>query len=370
MFEVNHYEILEVSETATQDEIRVAYKKLALKHHPDRNPGNAQAEIEFRKVTESFQILSDDGKRTIYDYDRRKSVEPKIDFSKFAHASAAGKNPFDIFSEMFEQTDFSPFKHARQRSAASTQDVFQKEQPGDDVLITLELTLEESVAGCKKSVTVKGPRPNVRCGSCNGIGTKPGGRKIVCSSCAGNGKTISSNGKGVRNCPVCGGGGSVPLERCFGCGGNGKVIYTKDIVVQVPAGMSSDQQLRISGQGTPGHPPGNLFITIKVAPSKLFWRDGLNIHTNKRISLKHAILGGPIVFNGINGDEINMNVPPGTQPGSTISASGAGVSGPLSKVNGDMIVHLEIMIPKNLTDRARKLLEDFTDELARGPQPD
>ena len=132
--------------------------------------------------------------------------------------------------------------------------------------------------------------------------------------------------------------------------------------------MSSDQQLRISGQGTPGHPPGNLFITIKVAPSKLFWRDGLNIHTNKRISLKHAILGGPIVFDGINGNEIIINVPPGTQPGSTVSSSGAGVSGPLSKVNGDMVVHLDIMIPKTLTARARKLLEDFTEELSRGPQ--
>jgi molecular chaperone DnaJ len=368
MFEVSHYEVLGVSVTATQDEIKTAYKKLALKYHPDRNNGNLKAADEFRKATESYAVLSDEGKRAVYDFDQRHIAPPQV--SEPSKVKFTNSAPFDIFQEFFKehQTEFGSFRQSARRTAPSTQEVFQKEVPGDDILIDLEITFEESVSGCKRPVSVRGPRPSVRCGVCNGVGGR--GRRIICASCAGNGSTINSNGKGVRKCPACMGSGGRHAEKCYECVGSGKVIYAKDLVVQVPAGMSHDQQLRIAGQGTPGHPPGNLFITVKVASSKAFWREGLDVHTNKKISLKHAILGGPIVFNTISGDEISVQVPPGTQPGDVISHDGSGVSGPLSRVSGNMIIHIEVMLPKSLSPRARKLLEDFAEELSRGPRTD
>ena len=350
---MNHYEILGVLEGATPDEIKSAYKKLALKYHPDRNPGDPKAETEFIKVNEAYKILSDDGKKTVYDFTQRGQ-------------QTSSAYDFHSIKDIFEH-NASAFRHASaKRAARSTQDIFQKESPGDDIIIDLIISFEESISGCKKAVTARGPRPSVSCGACNGIGSR--GRRIACNSCAGNGKVINANGTSVRNCPVCGGNGFVPLQRCTECGGNGKVVYIKDIIIQIPAGMSHDQQLRIAGQGSPGTPPGNLFVTIKVATNNMFWRDGLDVHTNKKISLKQAILGGSVVFVGINGSEVNMQVPPGTQPGDLIICEGIGVSGPLSKTSGNLVIHIEVVLPKVMTNRAKKLLEDLFSELSRGPQ--
>jgi molecular chaperone DnaJ len=371
-----HYETLGVTKEATGDEIRKAYRKLALEHHPDRNPGNKVAEAKFKEVNEAYQVLSDDDKRKVYDYDQRLS-------SVFTHPSP-GYNPShkpagqqthvhfdaesfgkDFFHEFFGNADFAPF--ATPRKKQTTQEVFRKEVPGDDVTVEIELTLEESIAGCKKPVTVRGPRPNHLCPECIGTGAKPGTRKIACKTCIGYGKNVSPNGKGVSNCRTCGGSGSVALERCRHCGGDGKITYVKEISVQIPAGIATGQQLRVAGQGTPGHPPGNLFCNIKVSNSKLFWRDGADLHTTKRVSLRHAIVGGPMVFLGPNGQEVHMHVPPGTQPGDMVRLDGHGVTGPLSKAAGALVVHVEVMLPKVVSARAKKLLDELMEELVRGP---
>ena len=191
---------------------------------------------------------------------------------------------------------------------------------------------------------------------------------MTCTACAGQGKNIRSDGKGVRSCQTCGGAGSIPLARCSFCYGSGKIQYTKEINVQSPSGIATGQQIRVAGQGTPGHPPGNLFCNIKVATNKLFWRDGNDIHTTKRISLKHAICGGPITFAGANGLVVSLQIPPGTQPGDVVNVQGSGVTGALSKVAGDLIVHVEVLLPKNISPRAKKLLDELMDELSRGPQ--
>lgn len=356
-----YYEILGVPIAASPDEIKSAYRKLALKYHPDRNPGNSSAEAQFKEVNEAYGVLSDDGKKAMYDLNSR--MDPFIRRKGHGFPDDSVESAInDIFGGM----DFNPFQAPRRK--ASTQDTFQRETAGDDVTMELELTLEESISGCKKQVTARAPRPTIRCPNCNGIGSKPGARRITCTSCAGHGKTININGRGVHNCHTCGGAGFLALERCIGCGGNGKILYVKDILVQVPAGVAAGQQLRLAGQGSPGHPPGSLFITIKIAASKLFWRDGNDLHTTKRISIKHAILGGPMVFSGPDGQEINMQVPPGTQAGSLVRMTGGGVTGPLSKIGGDLVVHVEVTLPKMLSNRAKKLLEEFMEELARGPQ--
>jgi molecular chaperone DnaJ len=362
----DYYAVLGVPRDATPDDIKHAFRKLASQLHPDRNPGDAQSEAQFKLVNEAYQTLSDEAKKAVYDFDQRMTgaghTSPVVDI----HIHPGGQNFYDVMNDLFKDTDFSPFRPPRR--AASTQETFRKEVAGDNILMDLEITLEESVSGCKKPIIVKGPRPNVLCGTCNGIGTKPGSRRITCTTCAGHGRSINFNGRGNKPCSSCQGTGSVPLERCTACGGHGKVAYNKEITVQVPAGVSEGQQLRLAGQGTPGHPPGDLFITIKVSASKLFWREGSHLHTAKRISMRHAINGGPISLVGPDGSEINMSIPVGTQPGDIIRAPGAGVSGPLAKARGDLMVHIEVMLPRQLSIRARKLLDELMEELSRGPQ--
>jgi molecular chaperone DnaJ len=353
----SHYETLGVSADASQEEIKIAYRKLALKYHPDRNPGNAKAEAQFKLVNEAYQILSDDTKRAVYNFDSRVTEAHKTYQTKF--------DVQDVMKDIFGESDFSPFRAPRRQP--STQDVFRKEVPGDDVTLDLQITLEESVTGCKKPVEVRGSRPTFLCPTCNGVGAKPGTRRIACMSCAGQGKEINHNGSGVRNCRACGGSGSRAIERCPQCDGYGKVIYHKEVTVHVPAGVASGQQLRVAGQGTPGHPPGNLFINVKISANKLFWRDGNDLHTSKKISLHDAIIGGSLAFPGPDGHGISVKIPPGTQPGELLRVAGQGITGPLSKVSGDLVVHVEVALPKVMSPRAKKLLEEFLNEVARSP---
>jgi molecular chaperone DnaJ len=359
-----YYDVLGVTKDASADEIKHAFRKLASQCHPDKNPGDKNAELRFKELNEAYQTLGDDTKRKIYDFDQRMAGT-QVNIGHTVRPT----NPQDLqdlMQDLFVDLDFAPFQTPRRKP--TTQEVFQKDAPGDAVLMDLTITLEESIAGCKKPITVKGPRPNVKCGNCGGIGTRPGTRRIQCSVCAGHGKQYNLNGRGNRICQMCAGTGTLPLERCNACGGNGKVIYTKDIVVQVPAGIAEGQQLRLAGQGTPGHPPGDLLITIKVAASRQFWREGNDVHTTKRVSLRHAITGGPVIFTGPDGQTVSAQIPEGTQPGEIIRISGAGVAGPLSKARGDLMVHVEVMLPRQLSPRAKKLLDEFMEELSRGPQ--
>ena len=356
--------MLGVRNDATAEEIKHAFRKLASQLHPDKNPGDKAAETRFKEINEAYQTLGDEDKRKVYDFDQRMAGT-QVNVGR-AHPGKVGQDLQDMMADLFNDMDFTPFQAPRKRP--TTQDTYQKDIAGDNILMNLEITLEESVSGCKKPIIAKGPRPSVRCGTCGGIGTKPGTRRITCQSCAGHGKQFNLNGRGNRPCQVCGGLGTLPLERCNACGGNGKVIYAKEILLTVPAGVADGQQLRLAGQGTPGHPPGDLFVTIRVSASRQFWRDGNDLHTTKRVSMRHAINGGPIVFTGPDGQEVTVQVPTGTQPGDIIRVLSAGVAGPLSKVRGDLMVHVEVMLPRQLSIRARKLLDELMEELARGPQ--
>ncbi len=353
----NHYEVLGVQKDADADTIKSAFKKLAAKHHPDTNPGDPKAADRFKEISLAYQVLSDPTKRQMYDgFGAKAPVDLGPGFN--IHVQ-------DMMDELFKGTDFYPFGMPRRNP--STQDVRKKLVPGDDITVDLQISLEESIAGCRKPVTVKGPRPNVACSTCSGMGSPPGTRRTPCIVCAGYGKVIADNGRGVKDCNSCNGVGSRPLHRCVDCSGSGRVTYTKEIIITVPAGVSKGQQLRIAGQGTPGHPPGNLYIEIKVSAGKNFWREENDLHTSKRVSLRHAILGGPMHFAGPNGEELNLQVPPGTQPGDLVKVSGKGIKGALSKESGDLIVHIEVMLPRAVNARARKLLDELMEELARGP---
>jgi molecular chaperone DnaJ len=359
----NYYEILGVSKESSHDEIRSAFRKLASQLHPDKNPGNIKAEAQFKEINEAYQVLGDEEKRKAYD-----SKERTFSTHSASHVYTEGAAPDlqDLMSDLFSQMGFPSSQVPRRR--ATTQETYQKDVAGDNILMDLDVTFEESITGCKKSITVKGPRPNIKCDACGGIGTMPGSRRITCTTCAGHGKQFNLNGRGNRPCSMCAGIGTLPLERCTSCGGNGKVIYTKEFVVQIPSGVGNEQQLRLAGQGSPGHPPGDLYITIKVSASRQFWRESNDVHTTKRVSIRHAINGGPVVFTGPDHQEITVQIPAGTQPGDTIRTAGAGVVGPLSKTRGDLVMHVEVMLPRQLGPRAKKLLDELMDELARGPQ--
>src|SRR5512135_51374 len=202
----NYYDVLGVPNDATAEDIKHAFRRLASQFHPDRNPGDITVEAKFKEVNEAYQVLGDDSKRQVYDFDLRMG-------SVAAHVRTApgGKvNPDlqDIMNDLFQDIDFAPFRTPRR--AASTQETFRQDGAGDNILLNLEITLEESLSGCKKPVIAKGPRPNVRCGTCGGIGTKPGSRRVTCSACAGHGKQFNYNGRGNKPCQVCAGTGQIP----------------------------------------------------------------------------------------------------------------------------------------------------------------
>jgi len=368
MLQVNkdYYKILGVPHGSSAEEIKKAFRQLAQKYHPDKNPGNAKAEETFKKVNEAYQTLGDESKRIVYDHDLKQAELLEQMRSSTFHpperpGGFGGKSPKDILDDLFSSqfVDFAPFKNTP-RQNPSTQEVYTRPEPGDDVTLELELNLDESLNGCRKSIHVKSPRPNVKCSACDGNGAQKGTRRVICNSCAGNGKSYSLNPKpGLRTCAVCNGIGSVPLVKCKTCGGIGRAIFEKEITVNIPAGIGEGQQLRVAGHGGPGHPPGDLYLTVKIRSSKLFRVEGMDIHTTRKITLRQAMLGGQMTFEGPSGDTVNIEIPAGLQAGDQITVRGA------SRTRGNLIVHLEVTLPKTMSPRARKLIEEFFEEISR-----
>lgn len=352
----NFYEILEIQESATTDEIKKAFKRLATACHPDVKGGD---ESKFKELNEAYQTLSDDSKRAHYDLGGH--------FGCVADRQGPEINPPSIDDLFTDLWDF-PFQRRGPPAPYSAP----RQEPGDDIIADLILSLKESLSGCRKQIKVSGPRPNVQCGTCGGGGSQPGTRRVMCSSCAGRGGYVGfSNPEypGVRTCPVCRGQGTIPLIPCQKCKGTGRTVYVKEIVVNVPPGISEGQQLRMAGMGSPGYPPGDLYLNIRVRASSEFWRQGQDIHTSRRVTLGHAILGGPLRIEGPDGAVREVAVPPGTQPGDLVKVPGAGVVGALGGTTGDFIMHVVVQLPKTVSERAKKLLDELCEELTRrGPK--
>lgn len=354
------YEILEIREEASQEEIKKAFKRLAAIHHPDADGGD---ESKFKEINEAYQTLSDDLKRAKYDLGRQfnrnfGSPGPRV----------AGSRPFidDLFTNLW---NFHPESADASRKSPSSAGPVPTQEPGDDITADLLLTLEESVKGCKKQIKISSPRPSVQCGVCGGGGSQPGTRRVACASCSGYGRHVGFSNPGVRICPACRGQGTVPLIPCQNCKGTGKTVYVKEIIVNIPPGISEGQQLRIACMGSPGHPPGDLYLSIRIKANNDFWRQGQDVHTRKQVDMKHAILGGPTRIEGPDGSVREVMIPPGTQPGDLVRVPGAGVANPVGGAYGDLIVHVVVQLPKTLSSRAAKLLEELSDELSKGAKP-
>jgi molecular chaperone DnaJ len=344
--------MLGIERNASQEDIKKAYKKFALELHPDRNPGDVEAENKFKELNEAYRTLSNDASKSDYDIKIAYSSKTNshVNFSTVIDDLIQGRSGRDSRNTVNNQSKSGTW--------SPLNDI-----PGEDLEIKIEISLDESIQGCSKAIKVHGDRATSVCQVCNGTGGHPGTRTITCTSCLGLGKSVNASlhFNQPRKCVVCRGFGSVPLVPCKTCSGKGTGIYEREMKIKIPSGIGSGQQLRISGMGTPGHPPGDLYIEIEIKNDGKFRRDGINIHCDVKITLQQAIMGGTIPFDGPSG-HVELSIPPGTQPGDEITIAGLGVSGVKSQLKGSFIAHVMVSIPRITSQRGQKLLDELLSE--------
>jgi molecular chaperone DnaJ len=351
----DYYEVLGVQRSAGVDEIKKAYRKLAVAYHPDKNPGDPEAEEKFKEAAEAYGVLSDDEKRAKYD--------------RFGHQGLGGMGGFDpnqfadfgdILGDIFGFGDF--FGGGGRRRGAT------RAARGNDLRYDLTLSFEDAVFG--KEVSLDVPR-TANCATCHGSGAKPGTQPVACNGCGGSGQVRYSQGffAIARTCPQCGGAGKVIKDPCATCNGAGRIRETKTISVKIPAGVDDGSRLRVGGEGEAGFnggPAGDLYVFLSVREHPKFTRRDYDIHSEEPISYTQAALGADMKVETIDGPE-SLRIPPGTQPNQIFRLRGKGVQFLQNAGRGDHYVHVSVRIPSTLTDEQRDLLEQLA--RAEGENP-
>ena len=342
----DYYEILGVSRDASEEEIKKAYRKLAMKHHPDRNPGDRIAEERFKEASEAYQVCSDPERRSQYDRFGHAAFDQRSGFGGFDF-SASGFE--DIFSDIFG--DFLGGGRGRSRTRA---------RRGDDLRYDLTIKFEEAILGTEKVISI--PRL-ASCESCNGRGTKDGAPRATCTACHGNGQMRFQQGffTIAKTCGQCNGQGSIIKDPCRACSGSGAIQKTQSLSIKVPGGVDRDSRLKLRGEGEPGHnggPAGDLYVIIDVSEHPLFTRQDADIVCEIPISFAQAALGADIEVPTLDG-MTKLKVHAGTQSGSMIRLKGKGAPNLRGSGRGDQLVRLLIETPRKLTARQRELLEEF-----------
>ena len=349
----DYYEVLGVERAATIDEIKKAYRRLAVKYHPDKNPGDPTAEEKFKEAAEAYGVLSDEEKRARYD--------------RYGHSGMSGMGGFDpsqftdfgdILGDLFGFGDL--FGAGRKRTNRPAR--------GNDLRFDLEIDFEEAVFG--KEVSLDVPRVVV-CTTCSGSGAKPGSSPVACSGCGGRGQIRYSQGFFAvsRTCPQCGGAGQVIKDPCAACSGAGRIRETKKISVKIPAGVDDGSRLRITGEGEAGWnggPAGDLYVFVSVREHEKFTRRDYDIHSEHAISFTQAALGAEVKIETLDGKE-TLRVPPGTQPNQVFRLRGKGVQFLDGTGRGDHYVHVSVRIPSSLSDEQRRLLEQLAEIEGESP---
>jgi molecular chaperone DnaJ len=349
------YEILGVPKNASEDEIKKSYRKLAMKYHPDRNQGDASAEVKFKEAKEAYEMLSDAEKRAAYDQYGHAGVDPNM-------RGAAGAGGFGGFGESFGDIFGDIFGQARRQQGGGRQ-VFR----GNDLSYAMDITLEEAAAGKKTEIRI----PSYdECDTCHGTGAKPGTSAKTCGTCQGQGVVQMRQGffSVQQNCPHCRGSGKIISDPCSPCHGQGKVKRQKTLEISIPAGIDDGMRIRSTGNGEPGTnggPPGDLYIEIRLQKHEVFQRDGDDLHCAVPISFTTAALGGEVSVPTLNG-EAAIDLPEGTQTGKQFRLRGKGVKGVRASFPGDLYCHITVETPVKLTEHQRKLLKELDESLKKG----
>jgi molecular chaperone DnaJ len=346
----DYYEVLSISRTAQADEIKSAYRKAALKWHPDRNPTQKEvAEEKFRQATEAYAVLSDEQKRAAYDRYGHAGVT----------ASAGGFNStiFEEFQDVFG--DFFGFEDVFGRGASGGRGR-NRAQRGNDLRYDMRLSFEEAASGVTTKIRL--PRQEF-CEACNGTGAKKGTGVAACETCKGHGQLHYQQGffAITRTCPACQGAGQVIREKCAECRGKGRVERARVLDVRIPPGVDSQTRVRLPGEGEPGingGPPGDLYIVLETKDHPFFERRGADLYCTIPISVAQAALGAEIVVPALNSDE-KVAIPEGTQTGAIIRLKGKGLPDPHGGGKGDLYVHVRVMTPTKLTREQRRLLQEL-----------
>lgn len=342
----DYYELLRVPRHATTEEIKSAYRQLALKYHPDRNPGDSAAEEQFKQISEAYQVLSDPEKRQLYDlYGKEGLVD--VDLGGFG----GFEDLFRGFGDIFE--DFFGFGRRTRRS--------RQPQPGADLRQRVTLTLEEVILGIDTEVELT---RRAACRGCGGSGLRPGAARQTCSRCQGRGQVASSRGmlRVFTTCPACEGEGAVVTSPCETCRGAGAVKEKKIMHIRIPPGVDHGTRLRLRGEGEAGRnggPSGDLFIEVQVAPHPVFTRQGRNLHYQTSLSFVAAALGTEITVPTLNGKPAQLTIPPGTQNGAVFHIAGQGLPNLKNSHRGDLVVEVQLKTPDHLTPRQEELLKEF-----------
>jgi molecular chaperone DnaJ len=357
----DYYETLGVPKNASEEEIKKSYRKLAMKHHPDRNQGDTAkvAEEKFKEAKEAYEMLSDSQKRAAYDQHGFAGVDPNM------RGGAGGGEGFGGFAEAFGDIFGDVFGGGGRggRGGQGGRQVYR----GGDLSYAMEVTLEEAAAG--KDAQIRIPSWD-ECTTCHGSGAKPGTKVVSCTTCHGHGQVQMRQGffSVQQTCPTCKGNGKLIPETCSACMGVGKTKTNKTLEVKIPAGIDDNMRIRSTGNGEPGTnggPPGDLYIEIRLKKHDIFERDGDDLHCSVPISFTTAALGGEIDVPTLAG-KAAIDIPDGTQAGKQFRLRGKGIKGVRSSYPGDLYCHISVETPVKLTEHQRKLLKEFDESIKKG----
>ncbi|MEW9123005.1 MAG: molecular chaperone DnaJ [Thermotaleaceae bacterium] len=352
----DYYEVLGLEKGVDEQAIKKAYRKLAMQYHPDKNPGNKEAEEKFKEINEAYEVLGDANKRARYDQFGHSGVGGNGDGGFEGFSGHGGFD--DIFGDIFDMFG-GGFSSGRRRNGP---------QKGADLKYELGITFEEAAFGVEKDISVS---KRESCSTCNGTGAKPGTSKKTCTNCNGSGevryaqRTPLGQFVNVKTCDVCHGEGSIIETPCKDCSGTGKIMKDKKIHIKIPAGVDTGSVIPLRGQGEPGSkggPAGDLYIVLRVKPHEIFQRDGSDVICEMPITFVQAALGDELVVPTLDG-KVKYKIPEGTQSGTIFRLKGKGIPNLKGYGRGDHYIKVIVEIPKRLNEKQKDLLKRFADEM-------
>jgi len=355
----DYYEVLGLGRDASTEDIKKAYRRLAVQHHPDKNPGNKAAEEKFKELSEAYEVLADPKKRQMYDQFGHAAAQGAggpggFDFGGFGGSGSVNDIFGDIFGDLFGAAGMGGGQRGRGRRRTG--------RPGADLRTNVDITFEEAAFGTEKVISVMKP---VRCDTCEGSGAKPGTQAETCSQCGGRGEVAYQQGFFAisRPCPRCNGSGQIIPTPCDACNGTGQIKKRAQIAIKIPAGIDSGQRLKLSGEGEAGERggmPGDLYVVINILAHDFFTRDEFDVVCEVPLTFAQAALGDEIEVPTLDG-KVKLKIPAGTQSHSILRMKGKGLNRLGSYGRGDQLVKVVIEIPQKLNSEQKQLLKKFNE---------